>query len=417
MQFARRPGRLFWILGGAFAARAIAALAVQKVLRPGQICLIAGDAEGYWELARKLSQGQDFAIYDPPRYVERMPGLPALLAFGMLLFGENLLAERLLLAVVGTIACGLVFALGRTLFDVPTGLIAAALAAVSPPLVGFNALLLSETLFAMCLTASLIPLAWLMQHWRADASPAASRFGVALSAGLLIGLATLVRPTWILVGPGFWFLGVVLSRHRVLAAVQGLVLMAGLAAALAPWTVRNFWVTGHFVPTSLWMGPSLYDGLNPKADGSSHMEFVERDGVYKAMSEYDADRHYRAAAVDFARNNPGRAVWLSAVKLWRFWKPWPSADQFGHPLAAAVLTLTWVLTMLPAALGVWLSRDRLAAWSVPLAPIVYFSLVHLVFVGSLRYRLPAEYPLCVLSAVGWRALWLWQQERHRWGAA
>jgi hypothetical protein len=40
-------------------------------------------------------------------------------------------------------------------------------------------------------------------------------------------------------------------------------------------------------------------------------------------------------------------------------------------------------------------------------PILYFSAIHVLFVGSIRYRLPAEYPFAVLSAVG-AAGWLRQ---------
>ena len=36
-----------------------------------------------------------FAIYDPPRHVERMPGFPLVLAGGMQLFGERPLPIRL----------------------------------------------------------------------------------------------------------------------------------------------------------------------------------------------------------------------------------------------------------------------------------------------------------------------------------
>ena len=40
-------------------------------------------------------------------------------------------------------------------------------------------------------------------------------------------------------------------------------------------------------------------------------------------------------------------------------------------------------------------------------PALYFALVHTVFVGSVRYRLPAEYALLVLTAAGLR----WIAER------
>ena len=39
-------------------------------------------------------------------------------------------------------------------------------------------------------------------------------------------------------------------------------------------------------------------------------------------------------------------------------------------------------------------------------PILYFAALHLVFVSSVRYRLPGEYPMLILSAVGWEVLLL-----------
>src|SRR5437870_377226 len=107
----RRWLPLIVLLAGAFALRVGAAVVIQHEVdrTPGRLCLIAGDAAGYWELAKKLAAGKAFAIYDPPRFVVRMPGFPLLLAAGMQLVGENLLALRMLLAGVGTLACGLVY--------------------------------------------------------------------------------------------------------------------------------------------------------------------------------------------------------------------------------------------------------------------------------------------------------------------
>ncbi|HTI52394.1 MAG TPA: glycosyltransferase family 39 protein [Planctomycetaceae bacterium] len=427
------PDRNTWspwlliILGGAFVLRLGAGILVQQRVNqtPGKLCLIDGDADGYWKLARKLAQGEDYSVYDPPRRVLRMPGFPLLLAGGITILGERVLGIRMLLAGVGTVACGFVYWLGRELFGHKVALRASLLAALLPTFILFSVLLLSETLFATMLLASLIGMVKLIQSesgsgglfagssgldnplMRETAAPkAACRGGYLLSivTGLLVGLATLVRPTWLLVGPGFAVLYVLAARKRGRALLQAALMMASLGGALLPWTVRNLHVTGHLVPTTLWVGPSLFDGLHPRATGASDMRFVEEDGIYQRMSEYDADQYYRKAALDFARENPGRALWLAVVKLGRFWNPLPNAVQFGHWVIGLTVSLCTLPLLVLAFLGIWHSRRSFWRWVIPAAPVLYFSLVHTVFVSSLRYRLPVEYPLLVLSAVGWSVL-------------
>ena len=152
---------LLLTLAVALVVRLGLAVAVQERVDrpPAKLCLIPGDAEGYWELAQNIRAGRDYAIYQPPRYVLRVPGFPALLALSQMLFGENPFAARCLLACVGTAACGLTYWLGRELIDGTTGLIAAMYAALSPTLALFSVLLLSETAFAAALLVSLIAIA------------------------------------------------------------------------------------------------------------------------------------------------------------------------------------------------------------------------------------------------------------------
>lgn len=391
------------ILGVGLLLRAGAAWVVQWRVdadpTPGAICLIPGDATGYWELARALTAGQPYAIYDPPRRVLRMPGFPLLLAAGMKLCGERPLAIRMLLAVVGTMGCGFIFLLGKELVDGRTGLVAATLAAVTPAHVLFSVLILSEIPFATALTASL----WLMARMirlSAGRGTAWRLGGLAGGTGIAMGVATLVRPTWLLVAPACCGLWLLRERNRRTAALS-LVILAGLGLALTPWTVRNYDATGgHFVPTTLWVGPSLYDGLHPQATGASDMRFIERDGVFRTQSEYEADHYYRRAAWKFARENPRRAVELGLKKLWRFWNPWPNAEQFSNPLIGLALAGPFLPTCLLAVYGIWQRRHAFWSLALPCAPILYFSAVHTLFIGSIRYRLPAEAPLLVLTAVG-----------------
>ena len=176
--------------------------------------------------------------------------------------------------------------------------------------------------------------------------------------------ATLIRPTWL---PAAVVLPVLIAGWcawnrfgtppRVAAVCVAL--PAAFAVVMAPWTLRNLAVTGHAIPTTLWVGPSLYDGLGPQATGASDMRFFDEDRLLDRMSEYDMDREYRRRAWAFAAEHPGRAAWLGVVKLWRYWRPDPSAEQFSSP-AARLLVAGFYLPMLAlAAAGAWVRRGDL----------------------------------------------------------
>ncbi len=400
--------RWLWLtLFVALGLRLGLAFAVQNEVSktPGRLCLISGDAEGYWELAGHIAAGEDYSIFDPPRRLLRMPGFPALLALPRFVFGDNPFAARILLAMIGTVACGLTYWLGRELGGEAVGVLAAAYTAVSPVICLFSVLFLSETAFAAAMLGSLIAAARLARQ-KLGLHPSISRqLSLATQTGALVGLATYMRPTWLLVGPGLSFLFLFSGNQSIRWKLAvSLVICLALGIALAPWTVRNAWVTGHFVPTTLWVGPSLYDGLNPDATGDSNMEFFEQDRLLQTMSEYEMDREYRRRSWAFAAANLQQVMRLALVKQMRYWSPAPNTPQFKHPLIHAVAWLAYAPLILLACLGAWFSRRDFWLLILTVAPIFYFALLHLLFVGSLRYRLPAEYPLAVLAAIGFTRL-------------
>ena len=396
----------------ALTLRAGVALGLHALLADQQQFLIPGDADGYWLLGQKLAAGEDYRIYNPPRHVLRMPGFPLFLAGCIRVFGESLLWPRLVLAVIGTAGCGFVIWLGQMLVDQRTGLTAGLLAAISPTLTGFSAVILSETIFATCLMGSLLLLARLSRTWLKDDVTHMQPL-LATAAGAAIALACYMRPSWLLVAPLFAAAHVAASVWRSApefplkrSVIEGACVVLGMAVMLVPWTVRNYSVTGHAIPTTLWVGPSLYDGLNPQADGGSDMTFFKNDRLMDSMSEYEMDREYRRRAVQFATDNPGRAISLGFAKLARYWSLWPNADQFRKRWWTKPVVAAFTLPMFVcAAIGVCRVRHDVRLLLVTLSPVLYFTAIHSVFVGSLRYRLPAEYPLLILASVGLLTLW------------
>lgn len=432
---------LLAIMGTALILRLISACALQYMLdyRWHREFLIEGDAEGYWLLAQAIAAGQDYAVYHPPRYALRMPGFPAVLAVSVAVFGPSLFAARLMLACIGAFGCWLVYRLGKVVFNERIGVVASGIAAVSPTLILFSSVVLCETVFAVALLWSLLSGHYLYRALdRGPESGSKLNWGRVLSWAVMTGVAiaagVYLKPSWILAAPIVAVLLALTVRNgrRFPALVSGGIVTAAMILVLLPWGIRNQQVTGHFTLTTFWMGPSLYDGLNPRATGDSDMRFFDQDGLTKTLGEYEVDQHYRKAAKEFAQENPGTVVKLAAVKAWRYWKPWPNAEQFSHPVAAAGVLVFAVPTLLFALFGAVLVFKRTLAadsifdqvnsaetvplrrriWTVSLltGPIFYFAAIHMVFVSSLRYRLPAEYPLFVLTAVG--VVWLLQSRKR-----
>ena len=415
----------------AWALRIVAVIAVQhylqNVAQPPRQFVIEGDADGYWQLAHQIAAGEPYQIYTPPRMALRMPGFPVILAFSIRVFGDSLFAARLVLATIGAWGCVGVYHLGRRLFGHRTGLIAGGLAALSPIFIGFSAIELTETAFAVSLVAGLLPLTgWASSHQPTAIShqppmecPVAacpvkkclrSAMLCGVVAGFIAGVGCYLRPSWLLFPPCLvlWLWGLHRDRRSGVLAVVTVVVMI---LSLVPWGLRNQAQTGHLVLTTLWMGPSLYDGWNPQQqDGDSNMAFFDQENVMSTMSEYEMDQHYRKRAWDFAFQNPGRVAQLAWQKSMRYWNPFPNAQQFSKYKLLRWASCGWfIVVFVPALVGAWKLRRSLGILAITAGPIVYFAALHLVFVSSVRYRLPAEYPLLVLSAVGLEVM------AQRWG--
>ncbi len=396
----------FWtILVLALLLRVIAAYAIeQHVTQAGRTFLIEGDANSYWELAQHIVAGEDYAVFQPPRRVLRTPGFPLLLAASIKVCGKSVFAASLVMAVVGTGCCWLTWLLARKLFDELTALWAMLLVALSPLQIGSNVQILSETLFSFALLGCLLALARLLKQ-----QPGAPSGRIAFANGILTGLTVLIRPGWLL-WVGLSSILVILFGQMTFAKriLCSCLICGGCFVALLPWAWRNHEVTGHWIFTSLWSGPSLYDGLHPNATGASDMTFFDQEDVLSTMSEFDMNDHYKQRAIDFVVSHPRRTVELAFLKAGRYLAPSLNAAGFSGG-AFSVFCAVWYSTLTVLILAGALDLRQRMVWVGLLAgPFLQFLLVHMVFVGSIRYRLPVEFPLSILSAHGLVAL------RQRW---
>ncbi len=391
-----------------------AGLVTWYAARAGKLCVF-GDTTIYVELAKSIVEGTTYQVsqWGVPHYDLRTPGYPVFLAGCRAVFGPSLFAVRLVQAVLGVVAVWGVARLTRSVGGrsdrpgrlAPAG-VALGLAAVEPYVVAMSALVLSEAVFLPLMVVGLWGLAVL---WRLrDEEESSNSTLVAGLTGLAMGGAILDRPSWALFVPLIlvvWVVGT--DRSHRPTAIRGAVIVAlGTALLMAPWWVRNARVVGRFVPTALWVGASLYDGISPGADGSSAMEFINAPDV-RALGEVEQDAVLRRRSAAFARANPGRVAELALIKLGRFWSPWPNADTLRNPWVAVASALVTVPVFALIGVGVWDRRRDLRTLALLGGPLVYFCGLHLVFVSSIRYRIPGLVPALGLAGFGWVRLESW----------
>ena len=396
------PGAALWaVLALSLALRLAAATWWQNRL-PRNQRFEFGDSETYWVLAEQIAHGKPYQYGSPDARVFRMPGYPVLLAGMLRVFGDDMpvVYARWLSAIFGTAAVAGVYGLAATLFDKRIALLAAIAAACYPGAIAMSIVVLSEAPFCPLYLAQLT--AWL-KSWQSD--DRRRRLLWAALAGVLGGVATLMRPDWLLFVPFAAAIGLWLTRDRRRHLEIAAVMLLAIAAIMAPWWWRNFQIYGRFIPTTLQVGASLYDGLNPRATGGSDMWFFtefladeSHNGPPTGDLEYRVDRRLWRAGWQWAASHPGRAVALAGTKFVRMWNIWPNDPQNGGRLVRLATAATYLPAIALALVGIWQTRRR--AWPAALAwlPAVYLTLLHLIFVSSIRYREPPMLALLVFSA-------------------
>ncbi len=226
------------------------------------------DSAAYERIARGLHEVGEFEQAGPGTPVHPQPasnyspGLP-LLAGGVFEVAgdDDVRLARLLLALISAAAIPIVFAIGRRLAGSSAGLVGAAAIAFYPPLIGNAGMLLTEPLAGTLLAGGVLAIL--------RARDQNSLMAWAL-AGALLGLATMVRPEYLIVTFVVALtLALVEARGGFGHAMKPIaVLLLALVVVIAPWTVRNVIEYERVVPLSTGGGQTLFAGSYVPSSGN-----------------------------------------------------------------------------------------------------------------------------------------------------
>ncbi len=393
----------------------------------------------------------------------REPGLPdsvlpplysALLALIYTVFGRSYVAVGLIHTLLDVCAIALLFDIARRLFPGRRGEWLGALGALFfalYPYLIFQNLTLNDTALWIALLHLFL---WLMILLRGQERENRRTFGLAVAAGIVLGISALARallpPLAILMA--LWFL-FRLSWRQTLLRLLPVALVSALV--LLPWLTRGAAVHGGFVAVALNGGENLYQGNNrqtaPIFRAGYDAQWSSRPpDAPKTDDPYLNNQVLLNAGLRYLRENPGRIPELLWVKFWVYWNPQVTplknlrqgevlrvsedgvlqiiSEGYSHTGVSAAnaayqddslfavvgrnLHITyfgglWLLALVGAVISWRDWRDLSLLFFVQISQTA----VYLLFHPSTRYRSPTDPLLFVFSALA--VVWLWERWRGR----
>ncbi|MGH8015293.1 MAG: ArnT family glycosyltransferase, partial [Candidatus Zixiibacteriota bacterium] len=300
---------------------------IQISRQPG-FSLLMVDEQWHWLWAKEIIET---SFWGEGSYF-RGPLYPYFLALIHFITGGSIFWAKAMQLLLSGVTSIFIFKTAQHLFGLKAAVLAGLIYALYGTLVFYESMFLIAVLFLPLLT-------WGM--YRLIAYQDGISLKTWIVTGLIFGLAALARPNVLLVVP---FLAIwVFFKHRknseayVKAAKPALAILAGLAIAIAPVTVRNMAVTGEFILISSQGGINFYLGNNKYADGLMMiMPEVELDNSItwnmfvpltnslaeretgREMSDAEISGFWTDKAVNFITNHPVKflnLVWKKKVYL------------------------------------------------------------------------------------------------------
>ncbi|MGI9579461.1 MAG: ArnT family glycosyltransferase [Microthrixaceae bacterium] len=404
----------WWTRVGAIAALGLF-VRVAYVLLVARDIELGADATWYLLVGGSIREGLGFVdpetlftTGDTVATANFPPLYPAFLAAVQAVFGTSETVAQLAGAFVGATTVVLAAVMARRLAGDRSGVVTAALVAVSPMLIAADGSLMSEVLYVPLVTAAV-----LLALRAGDSGEWWSWVGL----GVALGLAALTRTEALmlvvfLVLPILWWARNPVRERWIGVIGTGLVVLA----VIAPWVLRNNSAVddatiSNVSPATALAGSNCDSTYSGPSIGSWEYECT-RPELRAELGESEWTEQIRSDAVDHLRDNLDRLPLVLTARELRVWGLWGPSDLVRRDAEETrtewfqwAVRITGVATLVAGAAGIWLLRGSGRKTVVLLAPIAMVATTALLSHGNPRFRTVAEPELLVGCAVALLALW------------
>jgi 4-amino-4-deoxy-L-arabinose transferase-like glycosyltransferase len=359
------------------------------------------DGAAYLQLAVRLVHGETYFLAGQlGGYAFWPPGMPFLLVPGVALVGP---ANWLPLAINLVLFCIAVLAsygLGLRLVGRVATRFAVLLLAVWPGFVFASGLVEKELILV-----ALLPLALYLYLRGTESAQPLRHNGARLLAGALVGFCALTQPSTALLPLLFMIHDLWIGAGWRRAGGGLILLLAGVALIVLPWTARNAMVFGELVPIATNGGNSFYTGNNAKALGNAADTggYVSPDWTldWRDHNDLQRGRYYAQQAKQWILQNPGDFARLTVKRValivgddsdgvFRTLRLGLGVESISYVMLKAFANAFW-LAVIVFTLPLFLDHDGEGQFALPLvllgSMVLYFVALHGVVEGGSRHHI------------------------------
>ena len=172
---------------------------------------------------------------------------------------------------------------------------------------------------------------------------------------------------------------------------------------MSVWWLRNYYIFDKFIAFTTSSSMNLYLGANKNnkfggINGRTNMEPEFRKRMNSLNNELRKSDEYKKRALEFILNNKDRYVELMWLKFKRFYSFTFNADRYNKVYYNLLSIFSYGLVFIFALTTVILMIKEWKKMSAIYILILYFTLIHILYIASIRYRFPIEHFLILLGA-------------------
>ena len=346
---------------------------------------LSPDAWDWMTTGWRVAAGEGFGgSWRPPGYIFYLAGLS-------LAFGKSVMAVKFANVLLGTATVLLAYLTAKIIFNLRTARITAALLSFYPYLIAYSGDGLSETFMAFILAAAVYLIA------RASEKPSWPNLA---AAGLVMGYTALTKSTvlpFLLLACAWLWWRTGKFRSGFFAGVFTLL-------AILPWSMRNYFSEGGYV---MPVSTPWYSFYGSCSDAAIRVEMMgEQDSPQVAQIapenwDYvsklplaERDKYCKEKSLEWINDNPYQFTYLLYLRVKHFWRLYPMMAYRWQKYAAMATSGLYIPLCFA---GMLLGLRSFKKTSLLAGLLVLYTLVHMFFVVTLRYRVPAD-PYIIMFA-------------------